>query len=113
VGRVREVRRLRRRVRIGAPNLSLTGRIRLRADAGYFTGQLARAGLVIEIEFAIGAPAASPRGGGCSRTSMRATGPTQSNMADALPIYLSQCGLDSSQQVNSSRNRLRKGLLPL
>jgi hypothetical protein len=37
------------------PAAARTGRIRLRADAGYFAGQLARVALVAEVEFAIGA----------------------------------------------------------
>ena len=36
------------------------GRIRLRADAGYFAGQLARAALFADIEFAIGARRIAP-----------------------------------------------------
>jgi hypothetical protein len=36
------------------------GRIRLRADAGYFAGQLARAALLADIEFAIGARRIAP-----------------------------------------------------
>ena len=36
------------------------GRIRLRADAGYFAGQLARAALFAEVEFAIGAKRIAP-----------------------------------------------------
>jgi len=36
------------------------GRIRLRADAGYFAGQLARAALFTDIEFAIGARRIAP-----------------------------------------------------
>jgi hypothetical protein len=37
-----------------------TGRIRLRADAGYFAGQLARAALFADVEFAIGARRIAP-----------------------------------------------------
>jgi hypothetical protein len=37
------------------PTAARAGRIRLRADAGYFAGQLARAALFADIEFAIGA----------------------------------------------------------
>ena len=37
-----------------------TGRIRLRADAGYFAGQLARAALFAGVEFAIGARRIAP-----------------------------------------------------
>jgi Transposase DDE domain group 1 len=36
------------------------GRIRLRADAGYFAGQLARAALFADVEFAIGAKRIAP-----------------------------------------------------
>ena len=36
------------------------GRVRLRADAGYFAGQLARAALFADIEFAIGAKRIAP-----------------------------------------------------
>src|SRR3954453_21216189 len=39
----------------GLPTAARAGRIRLRADAGYFAGQLARAALFADIEFAIGA----------------------------------------------------------
>jgi hypothetical protein len=37
-----------------------TGRVRLRADAGYFAGSLARAALVAQVEFAIGAKRIAP-----------------------------------------------------
>ena len=46
-----------------APELlrrALAGRIRLRADAGYFAGELARAALFAEVEFAIGARRIAP-----------------------------------------------------
>ncbi|MGH3530039.1 MAG: hypothetical protein ACRDQ6_22465, partial [Pseudonocardiaceae bacterium] len=36
------------------------GRIRLRADAGYFAGPLARAALSADVEFAIGAKRIAP-----------------------------------------------------
>src|SRR4051794_24535831 len=42
------------------PALVRAGRIRLRADAGYFVGQLARAALFAGVEFAIGARRTAP-----------------------------------------------------
>lgn len=42
------------------PTEARGGRIRLRADAGYFAGQLARAALFTDIEFAIGARRIAP-----------------------------------------------------
>jgi hypothetical protein len=42
------------------PAPARAGKIRLRADAGYFAGQLARAALFAEIEFAIGARRIAP-----------------------------------------------------
>ena len=42
------------------PAAARTGRIRLRADAGYFAGQLARAALFAGVEFAIGAKRIAP-----------------------------------------------------
>ncbi|GAA4561179.1 IS1380-like element ISCgl4 family transposase [Pseudonocardia xishanensis] len=42
------------------PAPARAGRIRLRADAGYFAGQLARAALFAEVEFAIGARRTAP-----------------------------------------------------
>ena len=44
----------------GLPAAARAGRIRLRADAGYFAGQLARAALFADIEFAIGARRIAP-----------------------------------------------------
>ena len=42
------------------PAAARAGRVRLRADAGYFAGQLARAALFADIEFAIGARRIAP-----------------------------------------------------
>jgi hypothetical protein len=42
------------------PASARAGRIRLRADAGYFAGQLARAALFADVEFAIGARRTAP-----------------------------------------------------
>jgi hypothetical protein len=42
------------------PTAARVGRIRLRADAGYFAGQLARAALFADVEFAIGARRIAP-----------------------------------------------------
>ncbi len=42
------------------PARARAGRIRLRADAGYFAGELARAALFAEVEFAIGARRIAP-----------------------------------------------------
>jgi len=42
------------------PSPARGGRIRMRADAGYFAGQLARAALFADIEFAIGARRIAP-----------------------------------------------------
>ena len=42
------------------PAAAWAGRVRLRADAGYFAGQLARAAMVAQVEFAIGAKRIAP-----------------------------------------------------
>jgi hypothetical protein len=42
------------------PAPARAGKIRLRADAGYFAGELARAALLAEVEFAIGAKRIAP-----------------------------------------------------
>jgi DDE family transposase len=44
----------------GLPAPARAGRIRLRADAGYFAGELARAALLADVEFAIGARRIAP-----------------------------------------------------
>ncbi len=44
----------------GLPAPARAGKIRLRADAGYFAGELARAALFAEVEFAIGARRIAP-----------------------------------------------------
>jgi hypothetical protein len=44
----------------GLPAAARAGRIRLRADAGYFAGELARAALFAGVEFAIGAKRIAP-----------------------------------------------------
>jgi hypothetical protein len=51
---------LLRRALAALPVAARAGRIRLRADAGYFAGQLARAALVAGVEFAIGAKRIAP-----------------------------------------------------
>lgn len=51
---------LLRRALAALPAPARTGRIRLRADAGYFAGELARAALFAEVEFAIGAKRIAP-----------------------------------------------------
>jgi hypothetical protein len=51
---------LLRRALAVLPAAARVGRIRLRADAGYFAGQLARAALVAAVEFAIGAKRIAP-----------------------------------------------------
>jgi hypothetical protein len=51
---------LLRRALAALPSAARAGRIRLRADAGYFAGQLARAALFTGIEFAIGARRIAP-----------------------------------------------------
>jgi hypothetical protein len=51
---------LLRRALAGLPAPARRGRIRLRADAGYFAGQLARAALLAQVEFAIGARRIAP-----------------------------------------------------
>ena len=51
---------LLRRALAGLPAPARAGRIRLRADAGYFAGDLARAALFAEVEFAIGARRIAP-----------------------------------------------------
>jgi hypothetical protein len=51
---------LLRRALAALPALARAGRIRLRADAGYFAGELARAALFAEVEFAIGAKRIAP-----------------------------------------------------
>jgi hypothetical protein len=56
----RDAAELLRRALAGLPTAARAGRIRLRADAGYFAGQLARAALFADIEFAIGARRIAP-----------------------------------------------------
>src|SRR3954451_6742626 len=51
----RDAPALLRRALAALPAVARTGRIRLRAGAGYFAGQLARAALFADVEFAIGA----------------------------------------------------------
>ena len=51
---------LLRRALAALPAAARGGRIRLRADAGYFAGELARAALFAEVEFAIGARRIAP-----------------------------------------------------
>jgi hypothetical protein len=51
---------LLRRALAALPAPVRAGRIRLRADAGYFAGELARAALFAEVEFAIGAKRIAP-----------------------------------------------------
>jgi hypothetical protein len=51
---------LLRRALAGLPAAARAGRIRLRADAGYFAGELARAALFAGVEFAIGARRIAP-----------------------------------------------------
>lgn len=52
--------RLLRRALAALPVRARTGRVRLRADAGYFAGELARAALFEDVEFAIGAKRIAP-----------------------------------------------------
>jgi Transposase DDE domain group 1 len=56
----RDAPALLRRALAALPAPARAGRIRLRADAGYFAGQLARAALFTGIEFAIGARRIAP-----------------------------------------------------
>jgi hypothetical protein len=56
----RDAPALLRRALAALPAPARTGRIRMRADAGYFAGQLARAALFNDIEFAIGARRIAP-----------------------------------------------------
>jgi hypothetical protein len=56
----RDAPELLRRALAALPAPARAGRIRLRADAGYFAGQLARAALFADIEFAIGARRIAP-----------------------------------------------------
>jgi Transposase DDE domain group 1 len=56
----RDAPALLRRALAALPAPARGGRIRMRADAGYFAGQLARAALFAEIEFAIGARRIAP-----------------------------------------------------
>lgn len=56
----RDAAELLRRALAALPAAARGGRIRMRADAGYFAGQLARAALFTEIEFAIGARRIAP-----------------------------------------------------
>jgi len=51
---------LLRRALAGLPAAARAGRVRMRADAGYFAGELARAALAEGIEFAIGAKRIAP-----------------------------------------------------
>jgi hypothetical protein len=56
----RDAPQLLRRALAALPAAARGGRIRMRADAGYFAGQLARAALFADIEFAIGARRIAP-----------------------------------------------------
>jgi hypothetical protein len=56
----RDAAALLNRALAALPAAVRAGRIRLRADAGYFAGQLARAALFADIEFAIGARRIAP-----------------------------------------------------
>ena len=56
----RHAAELLRRALAALPAAARAGRIRLRADAGYFAGQLARAALFADVEFAIGAKRIAP-----------------------------------------------------
>jgi Transposase DDE domain group 1 len=56
----RDAPALLRRALAALPARARVGRVRLRADAGYFAGQLARAALFTDIEFAIGARRIAP-----------------------------------------------------
>src|SRR4051812_7293409 len=56
----RDAPALLRRSLAALPAPARAGRIRLRADAGYFAGQLARAALFADVEFAIGARRIAP-----------------------------------------------------
>jgi hypothetical protein len=51
---------LLRRALAALPAAARAGRVRLRADAGYFAGQLARAAMMAGVEFAIGAKRIAP-----------------------------------------------------
>ena len=51
---------LLRRALAALPAQARAGRVRLRADAGYFAGELARAALLSDVEFAIGAKRIAP-----------------------------------------------------
>ena len=56
----RDAAELLRRALAALPSPARAGKVRLRADAGYFAGQLARAALFTDIEFAIGARRIAP-----------------------------------------------------
>ncbi len=56
----RDAAALLNRALAALPTAARAGQIRLRADAGYFAGQLARAALFADIEFAIGARRIAP-----------------------------------------------------
>jgi hypothetical protein len=56
----RDAPALLRRALAALPAPARDGRIRMRADAGYFAGQLARAALFADLEFAIGARRIAP-----------------------------------------------------
>ena len=73
----RDAAALLRRALAALPTAARAGRIRLRADAGYFAGQLARAALFADIEFAIGARRIAPLWR-LLDGSPRRTGPTRS-----------------------------------
>ncbi|MCA1671685.1 MAG: transposase, partial [Actinobacteria bacterium] len=56
----RHAAQLLRRALAALPESARAGRVRLRADAGYFAGELARAALGADVEFAIGAKRIAP-----------------------------------------------------
>lgn len=108
------------------PAAARAGRVRLRADAGYFAGELARSALFADIEFAIGAKRIAPlwrlldgiaEGDWAEAIDMDAT---QIAVADYRPdwwpaktfLLVRRVRLDIGQVSADSRSRRRRTLHP-
>lgn len=117
---------LLRRALAGLPRGVRRGRIRLRADAGYFAGELARAAFLEGVEFAIGAKRIAPLwrtlAGIAENDWTDAIGMTgaQVAVADYRPdwwpadawLLIRRVRLDSSQVSADPRSRRRRTLHP-
>lgn len=117
---------LLRRALSALPAAARSGRVRLRADAGYFAGELARAALFAEVEFAVGAKRIAPLwrllAGISARDWAEAIdmGGAQVVVADYRPdwwpattcLLIRRVSLDISQVSADPRSRRRRTLHP-